>query len=143
LPNLTRVSESEAITHELRVRYSECDAQGIVFNARWFEYFDVAMTEFWREVIGGYSHLPESLGVETVVAETGARFRGAGRFDELLTFVIHVRRIGTSSMRVEIDALRDDAPLCQGFIEYVFVDPHELRPVEIPERLLELLPDPA
>ena len=70
------------ITHELRVRYAECDAQGIVFNARWFEYFDVAMTEFWREVIGGYQHLPVKFGVETVVAETGARFRGAGRFDE-------------------------------------------------------------
>lgn len=135
------MSQSELFTHELRVRYSECDAQGIVFNARWFEYFDVAMTEFWRDVIGGYSHLPGSLGVETVVAETGARFRGAGRFDDLLTFVIHVRRIGTSSMRIEIDALRDDALLCEGFIEYVFVDPRELIPLEIPEQLIALLPD--
>ncbi|MBJ7458882.1 MAG: acyl-CoA thioesterase [Thermoleophilaceae bacterium] len=134
------MSESEPITHELRVRYSECDAQGIVFNARWFEYFDVAMTEFWREVIGGYSHLPDSLGVETVVAETGARFRGAGRFDDLLAFVIHVRRIGTSSMRVEIDCRREETLLCEGFIEYVFVDPRELIPVPIPEQLLELLP---
>jgi acyl-CoA thioester hydrolase len=135
------VSDSEPITHELRVRYAECDAQGIVFNARWFEYFDVAMTEFWREVIGGYNHLPAALGVETVVAETGARFRGAGRFDDVLTFVMHVRRIGTSSMRIEIDALRDDSLLCEGFIEYVFVTPSDLTPVEIPERLLGLLPD--
>jgi acyl-CoA thioester hydrolase len=135
------VSDAEQITHELRVRYSECDAQGIVFNARWFEYFDVAMTEFWREVIGGYSHLPDSLGIETVVAETGARFRGAARFDDVLRFVIHVRRIGTSSMRIELDALREDTLLCEGFIEYVFVDPRELRPVEIPEGLLKLLPD--
>jgi acyl-CoA thioester hydrolase len=129
------------MTHELRVRYSECDAQGIVFNARWFEYFDVAMTEFWREVIGGYSHLPDAMGIEAVVAETGARFRGPGRFDDLLTFVIHVRRIGTSSMRVEIDGFRDDALLCEGFIECVFVDPHQFVPMEIPERLRELLPD--
>jgi acyl-CoA thioester hydrolase len=135
------VSDSEPITHELRVRYAECDAQGIVFNARWFEYFDVAMTEFWREVIGGYNHLPDALGVETVVAETGARFRGAGRFDDLLTFVIHVRRIGTSSMRIELDATREGALLCEGFIEYVFVSPSEMRPIEIPDRLLELLPD--
>lgn len=135
------MSEPEEFTHEIRVRYSECDAQGIVFNARWFEYFDVAMTEFWRDVIGGYSHLPESLGVETVVAETGARFRGAGRFDDLLTFVVHVRRIGSSSMRIEIDAFREEALLCEGFIEYVFVDPRELIPLEIPERLIQLLPD--
>jgi acyl-CoA thioesterase FadM len=43
-------------------------------------------------------------------------------------------------MRIEIDALREEAVLCEGFIEYVFVDPRELRPVEIPERLIELLP---
>jgi acyl-CoA thioesterase FadM len=99
------------------------------------------MTEFWREVIGGYSHLPDALGVETVVAETGARFRGAGRFDDLLSFSINVRRIGTTSMRIEIDCLREESLLCEGFIEYVFVDPRELIPVEIPERLLELLPE--
>jgi acyl-CoA thioesterase FadM len=44
-------------------------------------------------------------------------------------------------MRIEIDALRDDSLLCEGFIEYVFVTPSDLTPVEIPERLLGLLPD--
>jgi len=31
--------------HPLRVRYGECDPQQIVFNANYFAYFDVAMTE--------------------------------------------------------------------------------------------------
>ncbi len=34
--------------HELRVRYGECDPQGIVFNANYLLYFDVAFTELWR-----------------------------------------------------------------------------------------------
>jgi acyl-CoA thioester hydrolase len=140
---VTRVSESDHFTHELRVRYSECDAQGIVFNARWFEYFDVAMTEFWRETIGGYGHLPAQFGVETVVAETGARFRGAGRFDDVLEFAIAVPRIGSSSMRVEIVALKDGQVLVEGFIEYVFVDTREMTPVEIPELVRDQLPQPA
>ena len=29
----------------LRVRYNECDAQGIVFNARWVDYVDIAVGE--------------------------------------------------------------------------------------------------
>ena len=30
--------------HRLRVRYGECDAQGVVFNANYLMYFDVALT---------------------------------------------------------------------------------------------------
>ena len=124
---------SATFSHELRVRYAECDAQGIVFNANWFAFFDVVMTEFWRDVLGGYQHLPEKFGVETVVAETGARFRGAGRFDDVLSFAVRVPRLGTSSMRAEIDASREGELLVEGFIEYVFVDRAALAPVPIPD----------
>ena len=30
------------------MRYHECDVQGVVFNANYFAYFDVALTEFMR-----------------------------------------------------------------------------------------------
>ena len=41
----------------LRVRYAECDAQQVVFNARYADYIDVAMTEYFREVVGGFQSL--------------------------------------------------------------------------------------
>ena len=44
----------------LRVRYHECDAQGIVFNANYFAFFDVALTELWRERFGSYESLVEA-----------------------------------------------------------------------------------
>ena len=47
-----RLSMSEPFRHRLRVRYSECDPQGHVFNARYLEYFDIGMTELWRETVG-------------------------------------------------------------------------------------------
>ena len=37
-----------AFVHELRVRYGECDPQGIVFNANYLAYFDHTVTELWR-----------------------------------------------------------------------------------------------
>ena len=133
---------SETFSHQLRVRYAECDAQGIVFNGNWFLYFDTVMTEYWRELIGGYNHLPEAFNVETVVAETGARFRGAGRFDDLLDFEVKVPRIGNSSMRVEFDVSKEGNLLVEGFIEYVFVDAKTLGPVPIPDIVRGQLPGP-
>jgi acyl-CoA thioester hydrolase len=132
---------SDGFSHQLRVRYAECDAQQIVFNANWFLYYDTVMTEYWRELIGGYGHLPEKFGTETVVAETGARFRGAGRFDDLLDFRVKIARVGTSSLRAEIDALRDDELLVEGFLEYVFVDAKSFQPVPIPGVVREQLPE--
>ena len=34
---------SEAFIHRLRVRYSDCDPQGVVFNANYVTYFDIAI----------------------------------------------------------------------------------------------------
>lgn len=136
-------SPAPLFSHELRVRYAECDAQGIVFNANWFLYFDTVMTELWRDRVGGYARLVEQFGAETVVAETGARFRGAARFDDLIEFAVRVPRVGTSSLRAEITGTRGDELLVEGFLEYVFVDLAELRPVEIPAVVREALGVPA
>jgi acyl-CoA thioester hydrolase len=37
-----------AFRHPFRVRWSETDAQGVVFNARFLDYADIAVTEYWR-----------------------------------------------------------------------------------------------
>src|ERR1700693_4601726 len=52
--------------HELRVRYGECDPQGIVFNANYLLYLDVAFTELWRNAVGPWHEMVER-GVDAVV----------------------------------------------------------------------------
>ena len=42
-------ANGEAFTHRIRVRYAECDPQGVVFNANYYAYYDLLMTEMWRE----------------------------------------------------------------------------------------------
>ena len=48
---------------QIRVRYGECDPQGVVFNANHFGYFDVILTEAWREAIGPYGAMLEHWGI--------------------------------------------------------------------------------
>ena len=67
-------------THTLRVRYSECDPQGVVFNANYVAYLDVVITELWREALGRYQDLVDS-GVDMVVAEVNVRYLGSAAFD--------------------------------------------------------------
>ncbi len=69
-----------AFSWSFRVRYHECDAQKIVFNANYFMYFDMTMTELLRASFpdGGYDGMVETHGVDVVVAEASAKLLRIG-----------------------------------------------------------------
>ena len=107
--------------HPLRVRYGECDPQGIVFNANYFAYFDVALTELWRDAIGPYGAMIDT-GTDMVVAEARARYLAPARFDEVLDVEVAVTRLGNTAMTTLIHVRRDGALLVEGEMRHVFVD---------------------
>jgi acyl-CoA thioester hydrolase len=109
-----------AFVHRLRVRYNECDAQGHVFNANYFVYFDIALTELWRAAFGSYEALTAD-GLDLVVAETGASFRAPARFDDELEITLVVERLGNTSMVSAIGISRDGETLAEGRIVHIFV----------------------
>jgi acyl-CoA thioester hydrolase len=127
---------SAPFIHRLRVRYNECDPQGVVFNANYFTYFDIAVTELWREGFGSYQALTE-MGYEVVVAEASARFRGAARFDEELEIAMAVARLGGSSMTTELTVSRDGEVLVEGRMVHVFVDATAMRKAPMPDQVRE------
>ena len=122
--------------HRLRVRYGECDPQGIVFNANYLLYFDVAFTELWREAIGPWQEMVER-GIDAVVAEANARFSAPARFDDVLSLQAQVIRLGTTSLTTRIDVLRDDELLVEGRLQHVCVDVHTWGKTEMPDWVRE------
>lgn len=118
--------------HELRVRYGECDPQGIVFNANYLLYFDVAFTELWREAVGAWSEMVDR-GVDAVVAEANARFHAPARYDDVLQLHARIVRLGKTSLTTEIDVVRDGEVLVEGRLRHVFVGVETWEKTEIPE----------
>jgi acyl-CoA thioester hydrolase len=70
----------EPFAHTMRVRYAECDALGVVFNAHYLTYLDQTVTELFRAAMGGYRRLIEN-ELDMVVADVHMQFHPA-RFDE-------------------------------------------------------------
>ena len=95
-----------SFVHELRVRYGECDPQGIVFNANYLLYFDVAFTEYWRDRVGPWDEMAD-LGVAAVVAEANLRFRAPARSDDVLGLEVTTEELGTADVGQDGDARRD------------------------------------
>lgn len=109
-------------SHRFRVRYIECDHQGVVFNAHYLAYFDLGLTELWRAALGSYQAMLDG-GHDVVVVEATVRYRAPARFDDELTVETRLRSFGTTSMRLANRLIRaaDGALLAEGDLAYVFV----------------------
>ncbi|HWF53417.1 MAG TPA: thioesterase family protein [Solirubrobacteraceae bacterium] len=121
----------EPLSYPLRVRYAECDMQGVVFNANYLAYFDVSMTELWRAAFGGYEAMLDR-GVDLVVVDARLSFRFSARFDDELTMEIAVARFGTTSIATRHRVLRDGEVLVEGAMAHVFVTREDLAKTPIP-----------
>jgi acyl-CoA thioester hydrolase len=123
-------------SHELRVRYGECDPQGIVFNANYLLYFDVAFTELWRAALGPWQEMVER-GVDAVVAEANLRFRAPARYDDVLELRARVTRLGKTSITTEIDVMRGEELLVEGRLQHVVVSVETWKRTDMPDWVRE------
>lgn len=120
--------------HRLRVRYAECDPQGVVFNAQYLAFADHALTELWRELFGGYGQMLAH-GLDIVVAEARLRFHAPARFDEELDVAISVAHLGTTSMTLHdaVTRVADGNALAEVELRYVWVQRSSGEKTPIPE----------
>ena len=111
---------TDGLTHTVRVRWAECDPQGVVFNAHYLAYVDDTITAMWRAAFGGYDVML-GRGVDIVVAEANLRFRGSARFDEVVAIEATVVHLGTTSLGTAYRFLRGDELLVEAQLRHVFV----------------------
>ncbi len=129
----------EPFRHTVRVRYSECDLQGIVFNANYLTYVDDALTELWRATVpGGYSGMVES-GVDMVVGEANIRYLAPARLDDLLDLDVAVARLGTTGLTLAVAIGCGGHALTEVTIRYVFVTAKDGDKVPIPDPIRAVL----
>ena len=111
---------AEPFVHRMRIRYGECDAQGVVFNAHYLAYVDDTISAMWRTAFGSYQVMLDR-GVDIVVAEAQLRFLDPARFDEEIEIETAVTHLGTTSMRTLYRFLREGKLLLTATLRHVFV----------------------
>jgi acyl-CoA thioester hydrolase len=124
--------------HRLRVRYVECDMQGIVFNAHYYTWMDIAHTELIRSVVGPLAEL-NALGADVVVAESSARYLAPAHFDEDIDIEVRLEDLTTSSMTTVFTFRRGDDVLTEGRVRHVAVHPEALTKVPWPDTVRSAL----
>lgn len=127
-------------TYLLRVRYSECDAQKIVFNGKYAELIDVAATEFMRAIWGDYNQVLER-GVDSQVVNLTISWKAPSTFDDVLAIEVSVGHIGNSSYTLvfDISNFSSGAEIASSEIVYVMVNATEFNKMTIPSDLKQQL----
>ena len=126
----------------LRVRFGECDAQNVVFNARYADYVDVGSTEFMRCMCGGYEQLLAQ-GYDTQVVNLNIDWFSAAHFDEVLRLDVKCIKAGNTSFTLScgFSAYHDQRKIALATITYVLINTTALSKTQIPAELKRTLLD--
>lgn len=127
---------------DLRVRFSETDAQGIVHNAAYLVWLEIARIDYLARFPGGYKGLVEDHGVDVTTVESYVRYRAPARFDDNLRVWARTDALRGARFRFEYAIERVDAPdglVAEGWTAHACVDAVTLRPIRIPPWLVEAL----
>ncbi|SEF22267.1 acyl-CoA thioester hydrolase [Amycolatopsis pretoriensis] len=116
----------------LRVRYHECDGQGIVFNAHYLAYVDMCSFEAEKALFGSHEEFLANR-TDVVVAEANLKFRAPARYDDELIVSQYLNHLGTTSLIFDFEIHRGSEVIAAANVRYVFIDPETLRPAAPPE----------
>lgn len=121
-------------TYARKVRYSDTDEQGHVFNGNYFVYFDDAITDY-MEALLGRAGSPE--GCDIFLAHAECDFRSSARLGETLHTTARIERVGSTSLTFALTTLEaaTGRVVAQGKEIYVVVDLETHRPMPVPEGL--------
>lgn len=125
-----------AFHHSMRVRWSETDAQGVVFNARYLDYADVAITEYWRAV--KFREYAQGAPLEFHVKKATVTWFAPIKPDELIEVMARTIATGRTSMNqlVEIHGTNEDGSddlRATVDLVSVHVDLDAHRPIPLPD----------
>lgn len=126
-------------TVDIRVRYAETDQMGVVYNAEFFVYFEVARTEFLRAQGIRYRDL-EKEGIYLVVVETQCSYKGRALYDDMLRVQTVVERVRPTRIDFAHRVTRagEDDLLAEGRVVLACLT-SEGRPRRLPEQIRGIL----
>lgn len=131
--------EDYVSSHRLRVRWAEVDMQGIVFNGHYLTYFDIAVTEYWRQIGLPYPQATADTGGELYTVKSVVEYASPACYDDELDLFIRCARIGRTSLQFKLEIWRGADALVTGELVYVHADPKLRKSAPLSPRLIEAI----
>jgi acyl-CoA thioester hydrolase len=124
-----------------RVRYSELDTQGVVFNAHYLAYFDTALIEYFHALGIDLIANAAAVGVDFHVVRSLVEYKAPIRYRQEIEVGVRVAKLGRTSLSFELAIFARDSEetLATGEVIWVNTDQATHQTVPISDDLRRLL----
>ena len=123
----------------IRVRYGETDQMGIVYNANYATFFEIARTEWLRNLGVSYKDL-ENKGIILPVISLSFNFIKPAKYDDILTISVFLKN--NPLVKIEFDyeiVNQNKEKISTGNSVLAFMDRKTNKPTKCPNYILEKL----
>ncbi|MAT05997.1 MAG: thioesterase [Acidimicrobiaceae bacterium] len=127
---------SYGFRHQLRVRFAETDAMGIVHHSRYLPMLEETRVAYLRHIGHPYSGI-RAEGVDMSVIEAWCQYRVPLRFDDVVDVHVSVATVGRASFQMSYLMTVDDEVRATGVTAHGCVT-SDGRPTRLPGWLREL-----
>lgn len=117
--------ENVKFLFDFRVRYSEIDGQGVVFNAHYLTYFDVAITEYFRDMGFDYKAYPEETGCDFHLVKSLVNYESPLTFDTEFQVGVQIAKMGNSSITFDLGVFDKSTGARYATGEIIWVNTHQ------------------
>ena len=105
----------------VRVRWMECDGQGIVYNGSYLGYLEIGQAEYYRNLGFAIYIIPKSGYFDAVVVKSTQEFKAPAKVDEIIDLYVRVSDIGNTSFMLHMEIYAHDSDWLLTSIETVYV----------------------
>jgi acyl-CoA thioester hydrolase len=105
----------------VRVRWIECDAQGIVYNGAYLGYLEIGQAEYYRNLGFAIYIIPQSGYFDFAVVKSTQEFKAPAKVDEIIELHVRVSNIGNTSLTLNLEIYPDGGDRLLTSIETVYV----------------------
>ncbi len=119
---------------DIRARYAETDAMGIVHHSVYLVWFEAGRSEFMRMIGYPYGELEEN-GFMLPLSESTCKYKNPVRYDEEITLETSIKEIKSATLTLQYDVIskEDGTVLVSGTTTHAFVN-NDFKPVRMKKK---------
>ena len=133
----------KSFSYNFRIRYSEVDAQKIVYNSHYLTFLDVSIFEFFDAIGFNQEEYIKETNNEFHTVRAVVEYKAPATLGDTIEVLTRIKKIGNSSItfQQEIYLHESDKLLATGEIVWVNTNQEEMVPTTVPNYLRQLLKD--
>ncbi|HEX8198572.1 MAG TPA: thioesterase family protein [Pyrinomonadaceae bacterium] len=125
----------------IQVRYSDVDLMNVVYNAKYYEYYELGRLDFIGKFVMPYNDLIEKERIQIPVTSNSSKYYGPAKYADDLLLITKAHKLTNKRLSFSYKLFKSDTLIAEGLSEHSFIKNGVLKSIEVPNLFVEKLRD--